>query len=614
MNPKAFRRSALQATLAVSLAASLLLAGCSDSGNTNVPGALEVSVSSGYPVLGATVTLKGSNGAVLQVVDTAKTGTVTIPRGEALGVLGFGPYLVQSTGGTANGVPVTEPFFSIASSDDGRTNVTPITHLIAVEATGSTNTDGIKKLFSSGFDAAKAQQLTQAKLAAAKTSVNDVLKSVNPKIDLSTYDPLSAPFKFGDPIDAQLDYVQLALRTTSKSLDDIQGFVAKAAKKEFNANDVGDIKPIKRVIAFGDSLTDGGTYTVWASYAASGQLRFDPTAQPLAALESASIWGGKFTTNPGKVWVEHLAASYGYTIKPAMLMGGTQPSANLLQLGCTTCTNYAQGGARVSLQPGIGNRGTAAGATNYDRTSAFNAASTIPVKEQIDIHLGSPGEGKFKAGDLVVVFAGANDIFIQAQSGQSQQAIAEAVGAAAMQLAEQAARLKAANASALVVIGLPDMGKTPSGVASGAASAAGLSALSLQVFNGTLATALKAQNIVFVDPNEILTAVLTKPADYGFKVTVDTDASKALASTACGINKIAATAQFDDPTNPSSLYCSTPNTAASNVGTLRTAGADATYVFADGVHPSSQTHKVLADYLGNRLARLLTDAMLAARK
>jgi phospholipase/lecithinase/hemolysin len=151
-------------------------------------------------------------------------------------------------------------------------------------------------------------------------------------------------------------------------------------------------------------------------------------------------------------------------------------------------------------------------------------------------------------------------------------------------------------------------------VATGAASAAGLSALSLQVFNGTLATALKAQNIVFVDPNEILTDVLTKPADYGFKVTVDTDASKALASTACGINKIAATAQFDDATNPSSLYCSTPNTAASNGGTLRTAGADATYVFADGVHPSSQTHKVLADYLGNRLARLLTDAMLAARK
>jgi phospholipase/lecithinase/hemolysin len=37
-------------------------------------------------------------------------------------------------------------------------------------------------------------------------------------------------------------------------------------------------------------------------------------------------------------------------------------------------------------------------------------------------------------------------------------------------------------------------------------------------------------------------------------------------------------------------------------------------VFADGVHPSSQTHKVLADDLGNRLARLLTDAMLAARK
>ena len=611
MNPKAFRRSALQATLAISLAASLLVSGCSDTVIT--PGELELNVSSGYPIVGATVTLKGTNGATLQTAGTSDTGSVTISRHQALSTLGFGPYLVQSTGGKANGVPVTEQYFSIASSDSGRTNVTPITHLIAVEATGTTNSDGIKKLFSSGFDSAKAQQLTSAKLATAKTSVNDVLKSVNPRIDLSTYDPLSASFKFGDAIDSQLDYLKLALRTTSKSLDDVQGFIAKAAKKEFNANDVGDIKPIKRVIAFGDSLTDGGTYTVWASFAASGQQRFDP-ATPLPSLESASIWGGKFTTNPGKVWVEHLAASYGYAIKPAMLMGGTQPSANLLQLGCSTCTNYAQGGSRVALQPGIGNRGTAAGASNYDRTSAFNAASTIPVKEQIDIHLGSPGEGKFKAGDLVLVFAGANDIFIQAQSGQSQQAIAEAVGAAAMQLAEQAGRLKAANASSLVVIGLPDMGKTPSGVASGAAGAAGLSALSLQVFNGTLAAALRAQNIVFVDPNEILNTVLTKPADYGFKVTIDTDASKALASTACGINQIAAAAQFDDPKNPSSLYCSTPNATASNVGTLRTAGADATYVFADGVHPSTQTHKVLADYLGSALPRLLTDTMPATPK
>jgi len=132
-------------------------------------------VSSGYPIVGATVTLKGSNGATLQVVDSAKTGSVTIPRSEALGVLGFGPYLAQSTGGTANGVPVTESYFSIASSDAGRTNITPITHLIAVEATGSATTDGIKKLFTSGFDSTKAQQLTSTRLAAAKTSVGATL-------------------------------------------------------------------------------------------------------------------------------------------------------------------------------------------------------------------------------------------------------------------------------------------------------------------------------------------------------------------------------------------------------------------------------------------------------
>lgn len=282
--------------------------------------------------------------------------------------------------------------------------------------------------------------------------------------------------------------------------------------------------------------------------------------------------------------------------------GGGQASAYLLNpLTCPTCTNYAQGGSRVLLQPGIGNSGTSGGPSDYDRTKNFNAASSIPVKEQIDIHLGTQGESTFKAGDLVFVLAGANDIFVHADSQSTADEKQAAIYKTALALAGEAVRLKQANATALVVIGLPDMGKTPAGAARGSAVADALSALSRQVFNVALATELKKNNILFIDPNEILGDVLAKPADYGFKVTTE--------GTACGVSPNATKAGFDDPNNPSSLFCSVPNATATNSGTLRAPGADTTYMFADSVHPTSQAHKVLADFLGRKLPRLLSDAM-----
>jgi hypothetical protein len=49
----------------------------------------------------------------------------------------------------------------------------------------------------------------------------------------------------------------------------------------------------------------------------------------LTALAAAAPYGGKFTTNGGKVWVENLAASMDYNLKPANLMGGGVTSMNL---------------------------------------------------------------------------------------------------------------------------------------------------------------------------------------------------------------------------------------------------------------------------------------------
>lgn len=606
MDALAFKKAAAHLAVATALVASAMLTGCSDSD----PGQLEVAVSTGYPILGATITIKGSNGETLQAVDTAEKGSIVFSRQALYSRLGNGPYLVQSTGGKANGVPVAESYFSIADPASGRANVTPITHLISIEATGTNTTAGLQALFANGFTAAKAQTLTSEKMSKAKDNVATALQLVNPKITIN-YDPITKPFVYGDEIDKQLDYLKDTLKASGNTIDQVQTIVRKRADTALTGPD-DPFQPIRRVIVFGDSLSDGGTYTAWASYAASGQPRFTDPSKPFESLTAASAWGGKFTTNPGPVWVEKLAATFGHDIKPAMLMGGGQPSAYLSAV-CNTCTNYAQGGSRVKDQPGIGNKGTVAGANNFDRANAFAAASSLPVKEQIDIHLALPA-GKFSASDLVLVLAGANDVFVQAEmvgmkAITGEQAAAN-IQATATELITQAIRLRQANAVKLLVIGLPDMGNTPAGAAQGVEAAGALTLFSTQIFNAVLAGGLAQAGIAYLDPAEFFNSLMTSPAKYGITTTIDkTNALTALSSTACGVNQIAVQAAGDSTTSPSSLYCSVPNIAVSNAGTLRASNANATYVFADGVHPSSQAHSALADYLAARLPWLLSETL-----
>lgn len=630
------------------LVLAVTLVGCGG-GEVDNTVALSVPVSSGYPILGSTVTLKGANGVSVSAKGSDTTGIATFTVSQVAN-LGAPPYLVKSTGGTANGavVPATSDYYSIATAATGRVNVTPITHMLAVQATGVTNLDGMATLFNgtgaTGFSPDKAASLTPAALATALTSVKTTLKAANPLIDLGTVDPLSVVFAFGDAHDGLLDQLKFTIKNTGTNLDALQTLVATTASGR--TPDTSGLKPFNRLVVFGDSLSDGGAYTAWASGAASGANRFVGTPG-LTALAAAAPYGGKFTTNGGKVWVENLAASLGYDLKPANLMGGGIPSMNLSLLGCSTCTNYAQGGSRVALQPGIGNAGTTANPANgavpqiafagnmvggrvdanavlagaaaadYTVTNAFLGASTLPVVQQIDQHLSSNyvTAGKFAATDLVVVLAGANDIFTQAglagAGAITLTAAGTAVATAADQLAAQVARIKAAGAKHVMVFGLPDMGYTPYGVSAGAATAGGLTSMSQSVFNPTLKAAVAAiPGVAYVDPVPMFAKVVASPADYGFTKTIDaTSAAAAIGSTACGPNAIAQVAAGDSATSPSSLFCAVPNSALSIAGTLRAANADQAYMFADGVHPSAGMHKVFFQLIKDKMGLLLAAAL-----
>ncbi|MCA3220204.1 MAG: SGNH/GDSL hydrolase family protein [Burkholderiales bacterium] len=322
---------------------------------------------------------------------------------------------------------------------------------------------------------------------------------------------------------------------------------------------------VTSMAVFGDSLSDLGTYAVPAVTA---------------------VGGGRFTTNtPGaKFWSEHVSDYYGVSISRNRTGGfGSQISV----LGGTS---YAEGGARVTLQPGIGCTPDGAGGCT------LAGALTRPVTQQVQAHLAASG-GRIPQGQLVMFFAGANDIFVQAgavsaaiaaaaqQPGATPQSIA-AAQAAAVQLAQQALGVAAttlaqtirsvvsAGGTLVAVITVPDIGLTPSGLAS-ASTQQLLSGLTA-TFNGALAQGLAgAANVTTIPSNDFFTEAIANPARYGF-VNVT--------QPACNIAALP---------NNSSLFCSGATLVAPN--------AQANYLFADAVHPTVGTHQQFGSYVINRL-------------
>jgi phospholipase/lecithinase/hemolysin len=307
-----------------------------------------------------------------------------------------------------------------------------------------------------------------------------------------------------------------------------------------------NVAPTLAVVAFGDSLTDGGSYK-------DGILGVG--ANGLITISNA-YGGGKFTTNGpnAKTWAEIVAEGLNTsaTFGPAAAEGFSQgytKQANML--------NFAQGGSKVTV-------------TN---ANAATAASEISVTTQLDRYLNgdstygttpSTGYGTFNSRQLVLVNAGANDIF---QAGGNPALVT----AAAQELAVQVKLMQTKGAERIVVASLPDMGKTPYALSGGPANAQGATQLAA-LYNSTLKSALDAQGVkyVWLDVFTWFVGVLTNPAANGLTNTT---------GTACNLAILPA---------PSSLFCSQ--------ATLVSAGADMTYAFADGVHPSTKMHQLFGAF------------------
>jgi outer membrane lipase/esterase len=214
------------------------------------------------------------------------------------------------------------------------------------------------------------------------------------------------------------------------------------------------------VVSFGDSLSDNGNVSTLVG-------------SPVAT---------RFTTNPGTVAVENIAAYYGFTLTPS-LKGGT---------------DYAYGNARAAtVNPVTG-----------------TPLTVPPTSTQIQNYLASTG-GRADPNTLYTMWIGANDLLAAVTNPANAQTI---VATAATNEVGQIRALQSAGAKTIVVFNLPDVGKTPLALSQGATAAGQISQLS-QLYNGVLTGGLNqlGKGVVPIDAYALLNEVIASPSTYGFK-------------------------------------------------------------------------------------------------
>lgn len=369
---------------------------------------------------------------------------------------------------------------------------------------------------------------------------------------------------------------------------------------ETSSNSVG----FTSMVSFGDSLSDIGAYKVGAVAAAGG---------------------GKWTVNSATTqnWTELIAAQYKL---PAPCPAQTGLPSLIPQLppvavqNFPACRNYAQGSSRVTSPAGPGSFAIqqavlqATGSQVAAAQAAGLGLMALPVVNQMANHLANVG-GSYSGKELVTVFAGGNDVFLNlngvssaagggagavgaAQFAGWSPAVQSAVasgGAAAVNAAAQAAvagmaqaatelvaaintQVLAKGAKYVVVLNVPDVSSTPFG-ATLDASTKGLIVNMTTTFNNTLSQGLAGKpGILMVDAYTQGRDQVANPAPYALS------------------NVTTATCSKTSPANPlagSSLTC----TASSLIP-----GDTSKYLFADDVHLTPYGYQLLAQFVTKNLA------------
>lgn len=326
------------------------------------------------------------------------------------------------------------------------------------------------------------------------------------------------------------------------------------------SDDSDDRTEIRSITVFGDSLNDVGTY---------------------AAATGSPDNPGKFTVNPGNVWVENIAAFYGLSLEPnrSLTLDKDASLGATTEVGTATVlggNGYAEGGARVSQLPsesGIGN-------------NQLVAPVSTQVQNYLDVH------GTFPASELVIVGGGGNDTYAQFSAicwhtddngvGPGNTTVASATAAIAKAANDQVTlvrRIKDKGAGIVLVAAAGDWSSNPfaSYYLSDAYQAQGcytpVAAAQIvewtRQFNRILSDGVAGlPGVIYLEPASVFAPVLADPVRYGF-VNITQPACTNTTPTA------------------SATFCTKQ--------TLATPDADETYFWSDAFHPTPHGHRLLSD-------------------
>lgn len=284
----------------------------------------------------------------------------------------------------------------------------------------------------------------------------------------------------------------------------------------------------RTVFVLGDSLNDTGTFA------------------PVTAT-------GRFTTTPGLIWTEIVAAALGTVVAPAFFWTGERFVPN------SGGTNYAQSGALVIGEEGLFDGASRSVAWQVDRLLEARSADLPDA--------------------IVVMDGGGPDIVLSALlAARGEIARDEAlarVKAAGTALARQARRLIRAGAGRLVLMGVADFGAIPMFAAGGAETSSFVRSLS-RGFNSALVRDAGRRDgpARIVDVLGFFDTVIAAPARFDLDNVTDpaVDPDRA-------------------PPSP------TGNSANANPWHLVRPNAASRYLFADALHPSARGHALLAEFV-----------------
>jgi phospholipase/lecithinase/hemolysin len=223
---------------------------------------------------------------------------------------------------------------------------------------------------------------------------------------------------------------------------------------------------------------------------------------------------------------------------------------------------YAEGGSTVATPANL-----------YDFLTDVIGNIEMPVNQQVSSYLSA--HGSFNSGQLVLIWAGANDVL---RAG-SLPGAAPTIQTAATTLAELVTEIVQNGATHVVLVNVPNVGVSPKGIAQ-PDGGANLTQLS-QLFNSDLNAALQSDGvqgkIIQIDAYSWVNGIIANFQANGFTVSN--------------------TAQACDPSktpDDTALLCSP--------ATYATPNADQTYVFADDIHPTTRLHALFARFVEQQIA------------